>query len=290
MIIRYFLVIISDLTIWHLYYNMCFEDTKGIGFMNIETGYSVLLSKETEKIKQLDCNFISMLENYKVNEWTIPSLIDGQILRRCGYFSTLPNHLTKVGFIKRNRLQVVTDNHSDISCDDIDNTSNTYLTPAACLHLYPMLEKYPIHNEVITTLAKVYRYENGNFTSKERQWEFSVREFVAVGNIEYVKTFLEEMEKKLYNYALTLYNSISVEYANDHFYPTKQNEIKSRFQLKNKLKRELIVNCDKQRLAISSFNYHEYHFSKEFNFDNNEEIVTGCVGCGLERWLRFMEV
>jgi seryl-tRNA synthetase len=34
--------------------------------------------------------------------------------------------------------------------------SNQYLTPAACLHIYPMLEGEQIETKIVTTKAQVY--------------------------------------------------------------------------------------------------------------------------------------
>lgn len=258
--------------------------------MNEYKGYTPLFSEKTYLLKKFDQAFLKMLDNYKVNEWIVPALIDGTILERCGYFSTLPNHLTKVAVIKRDRLQAVSEKNEICCCSDFDNTNDLYLTPAACLHIYPMIEQNPIYNEIVTTYARVYRYENGNFKPLERQWDFTVREFVAVGDAEYVIKFLADLENKLLEYASSIYKNVAIEDSNDHFYPTRQNKLKEKFQLKNNLKRELVAYYGESRLAISSFNYHEYHFSKEFNFDDNEKIVTGCVGCGLERWVCMTEM
>ena len=38
-------------------------------------------------------------------------------------------------------------------------------------------------------------------------------------------------------------------------------------------------------LALASFNSHGTHFSGPYQFDNGNQIVTGCVGFGLHRWL-----
>ena len=254
--------------------------------MHEKFGYSLLPDNTTKILKQIDYDLLNMISEYDILEWFIPALIDGAVLRRCGYFSTLQNHLTKVGFIKRDRLQDLSSNKGIVGCDYVDNSPDVYLTPAACLHFYPTLEQNPLENKIITTLARVYRYEDGNFTAMERQWDFTVREFVAVGSVDYVKGFLNDLENKIYRYAKKYFCDVSIEEANDHFYPTRSNKLKERFQLKNNLKNELIASNGNNKIAISSTNYHESHFSKEFHFDNNGKIVTGCIGCGLERWLR----
>ena len=59
-----------------------------------------------------------------------------------------------------------------------------------------MIEKNPIYNTIITTKARVYRYEAGKFETGRRLWDFGVREFVAVGDREFVRGFLTYFQEK----------------------------------------------------------------------------------------------
>ncbi|MBP2098940.1 class-II aminoacyl-tRNA synthetase family protein [Enterococcus rivorum] len=251
----------------------------------IHPEYATLHSKDTELRAQLNIKLMSYIKDYKVNEWTIPSLIDGDVLERCGYFSTIPNQLTKIGTLDLDKIDL---HAKDNDCNGFISSSNLYLTPAACIHFYPMLETENKYNEIITTMARVYRYEDGAFVYNERQWEFSVREFVAVGSIEYVQNFLEDMKSKLLEYAQQFTDKSYLKVAHDHFYPSKKNALKEKFQEKNKLKTELVADINGKNVSIASFNFHGYHFSKEFNFDSNGNVVSGCVGCGIDRWLELI--
>lgn len=253
-------------------------------------GYSTFYNDRTELLNKIDSSILSLVQDYKLNHWSIPTIIDGTVLERCGYFCSLPNQLTKLSVIKRERLPSLSTSGSMPLEVDFDNANNAYLTPAACIHFYPMLEKSPLFNEVITTRARVFRYEDGNFSNLSRQWDFTVREMVAVGTQEYTKNFLNTLEERLLIYAHSIFKNVIVKEAHDHFYPTRINKLRERYQVSNSLKRELVVNIDGVDLAIASFNYHDHHFSKEFNFDKNGRVVTGCVGCGLERWIKAMEV
>lgn len=245
--------------------------------------YSVMLEDKTDKFNELDSMFVSLISSLTYREWRIPSMIEGEILRRCGYFSTIPNQLSKVSVIDRDSLSHELNDEKY----NFDSSSDLYLTPAACIHLYPILGDLKLKNEIVTTLARVYRYEDGNFEKNNRQWEFSVREFVAVGTQEYVDNFLEQMQERLLKYARTIDNCANIELANDHFYPTKINLKKEKYQKQNNLKKELIIEVKGEKISVASFNKHGNHFSKEFNFDQNGEIVTGCVGCGIDRWLEL---
>lgn len=252
----------------------------------METRYNVFGTKDTQLIMKLEKDFLSFSDNYKVNYWTIPALIDGNILKKCGYFNTMPHQLTMAGhFSEKECVEIQSNTFSKIQyCA----TDGYFFTPAACIHLYPHIKDENIYNELITTYARVYRYENGHYEQGQRLWDFGVREFVAIGSQEYVKNFLNDFKKKALAYIKSLGIAAYLKKANDHFYPSRENDIKEKLQKANNLKTELIVNINNRELAIASFNYHKYHFSKLFEFDKNEKIVTGCVGFGIDRWVYLL--
>lgn len=249
----------------------------------METRFTVYGTNDTRLISKIEKDFIGFADSYKINHWTIPALIDGNTLRKYGYFKTMPNQLTAAGHFTDEVCKAV---ESDCVPTSKSCTFNGYFfTPAACIHLYPHIKKADIYNEVITTYARVYRYENGKYERGKRLWDFGVREFVAVGTKEYVKKFLDDFKEKALNYAESMGISVTQKRANDHFYPSKENVIKEKMQKANSLKTELVATVDGKELALASFNYHEFHFSKSFDFDKNGKIVTGCVGFGLDRWI-----
>lgn len=43
------------------------------------------------------------------------------------------------------------------------------------------------------------------------------------------------------------------------------------------------------REVAKTINFHGNHFSAKFNFEGDRNIVTGCVGFGLERGISFLE-
>ena len=243
--------------------------------------YKVYKGEETKILNCLELELRKFSEGYVVNEWRIPALISGEILKKCGYFETMPNQLTLAGY------------YDEIACGQLDrmehmdncNHDNMYLTPAACIHFYPELQQQNMKNELITTNARVYRRENGEF-SKVRLWDFNVREFVAIGDESYVHAFLEDFMRKALELALKIDSNSKIVIANDHFYPTRSNMLKEMVQRANGMKYELL---DGEGIAIASFNYHGFHFSETFEFDNCKQVVTGCVGFGLDRWLELIK-
>lgn len=216
-------------------------------------------------------------------EYHIPAMIDQDVLSKCGYFSTFPQHLTIAAHAKREEYkQIATENQMS---NDTSTVSKQYFTPAACLHIYPMFENQDLSQKVITTRARVYRYEDEQFNGNTRLWDFTVREIVFIGNMEYVLNCLDQMKTITLNYIKEIGLSAEICSASDNFYPTKQNIIKQRLQIMNSYKFELNVKINDKDVAISSFNFHDTHFSKPFHFDKCGDVVTGCIGYGLERWV-----
>lgn len=228
----------------------------------------------TKIIKELDEKFRKFIEDYNVYEVKIPSLISEEVLKRCGYFETFPQHLTKLAPYQ----------------DNPSYRRKRYLTPAACIHIYPMLEKECKTHSCYTTVERVYRYENGKFDEPERLWEFTVREFVFVGNKDFVKKALSDIKEKALIFAKEIDKNAVICEAHDFFHPTPTNKMKEKIQLSNHMKDELLLELEGRKIAVASFNYHGYHFSRPFHFDQDGEIVTGCVGFGLERWLECCKI
>lgn len=249
--------------------------------------YQVYTDAEKKKIDWLEREFINFTNNYVVHEWEIPALIEGEILKKCGYFLSMPNQLTVASHIHKDKVGQVM-NENKIESDDME-FQNYFLTPAACIHIYPMLERLEINNEIITTRARVYRYEDKKYELGKRMWDFEVREFVAVGTPDFVHKFLNDMQSRAMELCQKLGIKSRLNASNDHFYPSKRNEMAQKIQRVNKLKIELQYINNTSELALASFNYHNFHFSKTFKFDKNGTIVTGCVGFGIDRWIKVMK-
>lgn len=245
--------------------------------------YICLCNKNEELFTILDNIFIDFIKKYNAEQYHVPALISGDCLKRCGYLDSFPHQLTIPTHVETSKIKSVIEKGS-VSIDDI-KLEDFYLTPSACLHFYPMLEDQKIENKVLTTLTPVYRYEDKGYNSKTRLWEFTVREVLFVGSKEFVDKMMREMMEKVLDFAQRISKDASIKIANDSFYPNKKNKIKGMVQVKNNLKKELVININKEDVAVASFNYHNSHFSKAYHFDNNGSTVSGCVGFGMERWV-----
>lgn len=242
---------------------------------------------DSHNLEKLDEYFRNIAMKLNAEYFHIPALIEKSVLERCGYLSSFPHHLTIASYYDPNKYNEVAVNGKYEKSNILN--SELFFTPAACLHFYPMLENQVIDKKVITTRARVYRYENNRFDGKCRIWDFTVREIVFVGTNDFVQQNLAQIKKITLDYINKIGLDAELRPANDNFYPSTRNNIKGKLQLSNSLKDELVCKIDGEEVAIASFNTHGYHFSKPFNFDNNGSIVSGCVGYGLERWVAALK-
>lgn len=248
---------------------------------NIITGvYSDgYIGKAAQLFQELDNTFTDFIAEYDFENIIIPSIIDKNILRENGYFDKFPHYLTTVSSVSKemNQGENLYNEHSELY---------GYLTPAACLYVYPIYNTNPLlqNKEVITSLVKVFR--NEECYNSMRRKEYSVREIIFFGSVESVEAMMEEVWSKALRYAKKYFKDARTQYACDNFYPSQSTNLMGHIQIANKLKEELIFNYKGQSVAVASKNYHMQHYSKLYGFDKNGYVVTGCIGFGLDRWVR----
>jgi hypothetical protein len=216
-------------------------------------------------------------------EWSVPSLIDADDLKRCGYLAAFPGQLTVVGSVDpqaRDRVAQTSEvNVADLSPD------TRYLVPAACLNVYPRLARLSHQaGTVVTSRVTVFRHED-HFEELIRLWEFPVREIVFAGSVSFVRDRLSNAISTAARLAAGLGVDVATRSASDHFFPSSRNRVLEALQLQLQLKTELVTDIGDEHIALASFNYHGTHFSRPYGFDASNEVVTGCVGFGLHRWL-----
>lgn len=236
--------------------------------MNNTNEYICFIDKFSRAFEKVDKDICNLLHKWNPITLNIPSVITKDVLNKIGYFNSFPHQIISInGLLESKKFK------------------NLYLTPSACLHFYPIFGELKIHNGIYTTRARVFRNEENNTDGMTRLIDFTVREIVVVGTEKVVRQKLEQISNSILQYANSIGISINLEPASDPFYPTRKNMIKKQLQLSNNQKREMIIKLNEKNLSIGSVNYHGFHFSKPFDFDDNNNIVTGCIGIGLERWI-----
>jgi seryl-tRNA synthetase len=186
---------------------------------------------------------------------------------RCGYLDSFPHHAT-----------VATPMASGAARN---SEGRALLTPAACYHVYPLLEGARLVVPAVYTIrATCFRHEEC-FLPLERQWAFTMREIVCVGSNEDVARFLETTRATVSGWCQMLGIRVAARQATDPFFDPKSSPgwlMQRLLPLKTEL-----VSGD---LAISSFNAHQSYFGDIFDIQQGGcSAWTGCVAFGLERWL-----
>jgi seryl-tRNA synthetase len=191
-----------------------------------------------------------------------PAVISGDVLARCEHFESFPGLAIPTG------------------------QNGTYLTPAACYHLYPGLQGRRLGAPHVATLvATCGRNEKGAGEAPGRLREFRMREIVFIGPSEWVSRTRDEWMARAQELARSLGLDGSLEPATDTFFGGPGRGRRLLQQLK-RLKYELRTEVGGDLVAISSFNLHESFFTSRFDIVMADETpaASGCVAFGLERW------
>lgn len=115
----------------------------------------------------------------------------------------MPNQLSKVDIIDVSQLESL-GNNRELEEIKYSSSENYFLTLAACLHFYPMLEHKEVKECIYSSLVDVFRYENGNFTMGTRQWEFTVRRISCYWKSEICGRILRRFKRKIFNYSTSI--------------------------------------------------------------------------------------
>jgi ribosomal protein L34E len=238
-------------------------------------------------------------ERFKGVERAYPMLIPAEVLARCGYTSSFPQHLS-----------IVTHLHEDF--DDIEefrraNTGSgalkvpnpsafglpkVCLCPALCYHTYPTLEKQKLGKEghVETAIGRIARYESSGMIGLDRLWDFTQRSIIWVGDDEFCSIRRQWAMDAAIELAAAWDIDCTIETASDPFFASVSTA-KSFWQRAQDLKFELraAIEPDAERkprtLAAASFNLHGTFFGHAFDIAEytGQPAFSGCASWGLER-------
>jgi seryl-tRNA synthetase len=162
--------------------------------------------------------------------------------------------------------------------------TDAVLTPAACYPVYTTLSGVlPEHGRLFDVSSYCFRHEPS--PDPMRMLAFRMREQVRAGTPADVVAFRESWILR----ARELFERLAVAAypapASDPFFG-RGGRLLALTQAEQRLKFELLVSIHSdQPTAVMSFNYHQDHFGRVFDFRtrDGEPAHTACVGFGLER-------
>ena len=212
--------------------------------------------------RRLDSHFRRWGEALGAGEQSVPACLPVEAMKKCGYFESFP-HLATLA-------------------NTVQGAKQALLSPAACYHFYLQLENCELSERVLrTATATCFRNEQ-QYEPLRRQWSFSMREIVCIGEADEVQAFLDTMRARVTEWCSAIELPMEWCHATDPFFNPAGNP-KYMMQRLAPLKTEMVYDGD---LALGSVNFHQDFFGETYGIKcNGRPAFSGCVAFGLERWL-----
>ncbi|WP_374562566.1 hypothetical protein [Ideonella sp.] len=239
------------------------------------------------------------VERFGAMQRAYPALIPAEVLARCGYTSSFPQHLSIVSHLDENydaieRFRSANADQRELRIPDARAFGHpkVCLCPALCYHCYPTLEnrKLDLRGHVETANGRIARYESSSMVGLDRLWEFCQRSIIWLGE----DGFCNERREWAMELAMELARAwdidCTIETASDPFF-TSVSTAKSFWQRGQDLKFELRAAVEgrdgdgPRTVAAGSFNLHGTYFGTAFNISDASggPAFSGCASWGLER-------
>lgn len=197
-------------------------------------------------------------------EQHFPTLIAKATLSRAEYFQSFPGYASQVNGPHR--------------------SAEYFLSPAVCYHYYELLADSEVDEQrIMTCCGRCFR---GDAADESHLWEFTMREVVFLGRLDFVRQEREDWMKKSLAFARELGLEAELVAANDPFFGA-ENRGKKLLQQVKQLKYELrVTGFSGAPIPVASFNLHEQFFTQRFNIalPGGKPAFSGCMAFGLERW------
>jgi seryl-tRNA synthetase len=240
------------------------------------------------------------ISEYAAAEQNYPALIDADILRRCGYYTSFPHAVSFIVHLSEDfdlieEFRQANDGADALVVPDPHafGTPKVCAKPATCYHCYQGLEGRSLDGDgaAFTAVGKCFRYESKNTVGLDRLWDFTMREIIFVGTESFVNDQRESSMGKVLEQLREWDVDCEIETANDPFFASMYAS-KTFWQMRGDLKYEMKLAIEpgpdgaERRIAAGSFNLHENFFGKTFTITaGGEPAFTGCTAFGIERWV-----
>jgi seryl-tRNA synthetase len=238
--------------------------------------------------------YISMFaKEQHARKMLLPITVNLKDLLDSHYFDRTPQHANFLSTIEES-ARSITDfskvfKNKKLIQRDLLKSPHSMCRSAVCLNLYPTMRDEVFksqENRAFTSVGRVFRHEYKKVVGLERLYEFTCKEIIYLGNKDYVKTKLKECENWFIKFLSEFELNGIIKSATDPFFMENARALQF-YQAAEDSKYEVrVLNpFSETDVSIGSLNYHGNHFSKSYNikFDDNDYVMSGCVGFGYER-------
>ncbi|MFG3342613.1 hypothetical protein [Glycomyces sp. NPDC048151] len=236
---------------------------------------------------------------YRAQRIAVPSMIRAADVDRAGYFDTARQHISFVSPFDPHpavydEFPKFWSQRDPVGSDIADFLSapEEVLTPAMCLHCFPVLASAAVRSEaptIITFSGRCFRDEKGNLNQVERLREFTVRENLFIGS----EKDLERLHGELADFTIAVAALFGLDFrletATDIFFGEQASQ-RTASQMLWDSKFELVAMHEDapNGVAVASLNQHHSHFTRPFeiSLDDGTPALSMCLGFGIERFAR----
>lgn len=261
----------------------------------MENGTFIFQGEFLRLMKFIDKYLFAFARTLGGTEQQYPVLWPIELLRRIDYLKDFPQNILLVSGAKKDHKSLETiatrynSNHDfkSIKVDENFDESCNVLGPSTCDPCYYVLkDKVQEGNNIYTALSKSFRNEVSSTDDLDRLPEFSLREVITVGSMDFVLEIRQQYIDFCVNFLEFAQLDAKIEIANDPFFTTDsilknsyQNSVNSKYEILTKL------NYTNTELPIGSINWHGDFFGRAFDVTNKESeyIYSSCLGFGIER-------
>jgi len=240
--------------------------------LSTEKGCVLLVNNAARLSRAWSLFLINLLRPFYDSTLNAPLFIHRQALADAKYL----NHFPRNVFSSRGR----TSSKSD----------EKFLTPAGCLHVYPLFKGSRMPQPGFSTLiiARCARYEGGKWNPPFRTADFHMMELVCIGEKRPLARKMNRIRERVVSVFERLGLSGKFVPATDAFFLGHDKGARIIQKLKG-LKQEFIVNIGSHPTALASINDHEEYFGRRFDIHSgrNEAAHSFCAAFGIERLTHY---
>lgn len=222
----------------------------------------------------------------------VPSLYSLDGYQKGGYFDSFPHHImfetTCLNNLDNINKFSEAQNFKEANVK-IKKPSNVLRT-ASCAPIYKYLENKVIdkdEKDIYIVIGTCFRNEADNIKTLSRLNEFTMKEYVFVGDERFIEDKLDRAMGLWEFWADTFSLNSKIETATDSFFANNYKRLKL-FQVlgKSKIEFKCLIPNENKYISCSSKNYHRTHFSSKYNIcygDKSTLAQSACFAFGIDR-------